>query len=296
MKLLDIVKSSLDKTVKFIFTLEDGIIMEMAYIDNNTGKDIICVSTQSSCAMGCKMCHTTDYIGKLKVRNLTAQEIIGGVRLVCNDINLHQNNRMLLISYMGCGEPLLNVDGVIGSMIELRKQFTQIRFAIATMLPKSHWNSFFTLTKNIYDGKLPVKIHLSLHSPIDAVRAEWLPNALEIAPSIAALSFYRAITGNAVEIHYTIIDGVNNREVDIAALCRLLSEAKIPVKFLKFNEKTTLDAKSAVLPEKVIKYFELLGIQYEFYTPPGADIGSSCGAFDMSIYLEYNSTTGSYNV
>lgn len=288
MKLLTTIKSKIDKTVKFIFLMDDTLIMEMAYIDNNTGKDIICVSSQSACAMGCKLCHTTDYIGKLKVRNFTAEEITGGVRWVCNEMNLHLNTRMLLISYMGCGEPMLNVAHIVDSMIALRGMFSKIRFAIATMLPETHWVQFFTLTQAVREYALPVKIHLSLHSALEDCRGTLIPRALPIEPSIKALQFYQAATGNAVELHYALIKDVNDSHNDLTALFYLLHKSKIPIKFMPYNEKTTSVWKKGDI---LADYIELLienGISHEFYTPPGLDVGASCGQFLFDYYVKYN--------
>ena len=67
--------SKVDKTIKYVFKLHDGLIMETTYIDNNTGKDIICVATQTMCGMGCSFCHLTDYIGVLKNRNISKDAI-----------------------------------------------------------------------------------------------------------------------------------------------------------------------------------------------------------------------------
>ena len=129
------------------------------------------------------------------------------------------NLRPLLISYMGCGEPLLNYKQVKDSMILLRDTYQTIkvpliRFAIATSLPEFAWINFFNLTNEIHKEKLPVKIHLSLHYTIDSIRKDWMPNSLSILPSLVALEYYKKITNNSVEIHYTLIDGVNDTERD----------------------------------------------------------------------------------
>lgn len=288
MTTLDTIKSKLDKTVKYIFRLDDGLIMEMAYIDNNTNKDIICVPSQTACAMGCKFCHTTDYKTRLKIRNVTEYELLKGIQYVAAEHDLFSNRRLLLISYMGCGEPLLNVSNVFGSMYSLMhcSVFKHVRFAIATMIPKNDWVNFSSLVKDIQQYKLPVKMHLSLHFPTEQVRREWMPNALAIEPSLDLLTFYRHLTGNSIEVHYTPIKDVNDSFDDMNGLSLLLFQRQIPVKFLKFNEKDTLNAQAGIVDTS---HFDDLGLPYEFYTPPGLDIGASCGQFLFDYYLKYNS-------
>ena len=91
MKCLDKIKSKVDKTVKYIFSLSDGLIAEVAYIDKDDGKDILCVSTQTACSMGCKFCHLTDTLGKLNVHNISAEDISKMVSKTYSDLGLNNH-------------------------------------------------------------------------------------------------------------------------------------------------------------------------------------------------------------
>jgi 23S rRNA (adenine2503-C2)-methyltransferase len=294
MKLIDTVKSKVDKTVKYIFRMDDGLITEMAYIDNGSNKDIICVSSQTACAMGCKFCHTTDVIGKVKIRNITAEEIVRGIRVVCNEQNLHKNQRMLLISYMGCGEPLLNVDNILTSMDMLFAIYGKIRFAVATMIPATHWVKFFEFTNYIESKKLPVKVHLSLHSAIEETRQYLIPNALSIIPSLDALNFYRTMTGNSVEIHYSLIKDVNDTRKELEELWFYIGDYGFPVKFMPYNKKDSLSFEVGSFDMVKWTYaqakyqYRNFDSEYEFYNPPGIDVGASCGQFLFEYYQKYN--------
>ena len=167
MKFIEIIKSKLDSTLKYIFKTDEGLIVEFSYINKNDGKDIICVPSQTMCNLACKFCHTTDFIGKIKNVDLSYAEIFESVTYIIKDLNLSHNNRVLLISFIGTGEPILNVYHILESMIMLKKLeehgFSYVRFAIATSIPKSKWINFYKLTEGIKNNNLPVKIHLSLH-------------------------------------------------------------------------------------------------------------------------------------
>ena len=126
MKLLKVVKSEEDLTIKYIFQTESSLelktsqsVIEFSYINKNDGKNIICLPSQTMCNLGCKFCHTTDFIGKIPVRGVLSEELVEGIKYIHNDQNFKNNPKVLLISFMGCGEPILNVDNVINSMIEL---------------------------------------------------------------------------------------------------------------------------------------------------------------------------------
>ena len=295
MNLLEKIHSKTDNTIKYIFMTQDNLIIELSYINKNDGKDIICVPSQTSCKMKCKFCHITDATDKLINRNLTSQEIKDSIDNVYNDLNLSLNPKPLLISYMGCGEPLLNYKQVKDSMLLLRNEYQTtkvplIRFAIATSLPDFAWINFFNLTNEIHKEKLPVKIHLSLHYTMDSLRKDWMPNSLSILPSLIALEYYKKITKNSVEIHYTLINGVNDTERDAIRLSEFLKYRDIPVKFLFYNEKPSIEFHASSKEKLNIfkRYFDKYNIEYEYYIPPGLDVGASCGQFLMDYYLKYN--------
>ena len=233
------VHSSKDSTVKYIFKTLDNLIVEFSYINKDDGKDIICIPSQTMCNIGCKFCHTTEYIGKIKTRNLSHTEIVHGVEYILSELNIYKLDRTLLISFMGCGEPILNVDNLISSMKYMKTIFelngiSYVRFAIATSIPKHDAEEFFKLTFLIFENNLPVKIHLSLHYTIDLIRKDWMKKSLDIIPSLSAVDFYKKLTGNAVEIHYALIDGVNDTEQDAILLSNFLKDKNNSLSSLSF--------------------------------------------------------------
>lgn len=292
MKLVKVVESTEDNTLKYIYKNDNDLIVEFSYINKNDGKDIICVPTQTMCNLGCKFCHTTDHIGKIKSVNLTSDEIYEGVTYIIDDLNLVSNNRTLLVSYMGCGEPVLNVDNVARSMDSLKRLeeegFPLVRFAIATSIPKNNWIDFNKLTKHIKENNLPVKVHLSLHYTVDGQRKKWMPASLDIESSIACVDFYHKYTGNPVEIHYALIDDVNDSEEDAIILSNLLKGKGFNVKFLFYNEKDSIEYHASNTDRlKIFKVFlDENSIPFEYYIPPGLSIGASCGSFLMDYYSQ----------
>ena len=285
------IKSRVDNTVKFVF-LSEGQIIEFSYIDKNDGKDIICVPTQTGCLMGCKFCFLSDY--DLAVRNLDAAEISSGVNYVITDLGLlerRQPNRVLLVSYMGCGEPLCNLRGVIESCVQIRSRYSGVygvvRFAIASLIP--NLKAMDELIGRVSDNQLLFKFHLSLHSPDEEVRKDIAPAARDIKESVALVERFIRQTGTSAEVHYTLMDGINDREEDLRGLIQLLKGRGIPIKFLLYNEKPSVDFKRSEQVQRFRSELEKEGIATEDYHPPGWDIGSSCGQFLMEYYAKFNS-------
>lgn len=286
MELKKKVKSQVDATVKYIFETE-GQVVEFSYIDNNTDKDIICVPCQTMCNMSCTFCHLTDHVGKIPMRDLTGQQIYEGVKYIHHDQAL--GARILHISYMGCGEPLDNLESVLFSMYLVREKYGYVQFGIASIIPKARWEEVNKLINWVLDFDAKVKLHLSLHFHDDERRKEWMPSALGVKPSLDLLNLYHNMTGNPIEIHYTIMEGVNDGVNDYDDLVEVIGGKGFngTVKFMKYSEKDSLDIDRTddVLGERaVLTLTSKYGMKdVEFYEPPGHDIGASCGQFLMEL-------------
>ena len=95
---------SADGTEKFLLRLADGRHIESVFIPD-TPAMTFCISTQVGCAMACAFCLT----GKMGlVRNLTAGEIVGQVRVLADALGLRDKTFNIVL--MGMGEPLHNYD------------------------------------------------------------------------------------------------------------------------------------------------------------------------------------------
>jgi 23S rRNA (adenine2503-C2)-methyltransferase len=117
-----------------------------------------------------------------------------------------------------------------------------------------------------------------------------MPAATPIGPAISALEFYRKFTGQSVEVHYALIDGVNDTIGNAHELVYMLRNRDIPVKLLRYNERKAVDAKAS--EDRIVQYFmrelKFNDIKCEYYVPPGKSVGASCGELLMHYYLKYN--------
>ena len=101
---------STDGTAKFLLRLEDGHLIESVFIPD-TPSNTFCLSTQVGCAMRCGFCLT----GKMGIiRNLTAGEIVGQVRVLTRELGMLQSRFNIVL--MGMGEPLHNYDAVMKAL------------------------------------------------------------------------------------------------------------------------------------------------------------------------------------
>ena len=287
LNVVDTIHSKIDKTIKYVIRLDDGLIAEVAYIDKDEERDIICIGCQTACSCGCKFCHTSDALGKVKNRNLAVAEMEDMAMFVIN--KHHHKGRFSLVSYMGCGEPMMNMLAVSNSMWGINV-FKGAKFALATLMPKSRWDEFFEFTRRVEmsNPKMHVKVHLSLHFTQDNLRHEWMPAAWDIAPSLAALNFYHKATGCPVEVHYALIDGVNDSDATAWELVDLLKPYGMHVKILKYNARGDSKPSSEDRLDDFISVLQHTDTSHEYYEPPGIDVGASCGQFLLDYYYRYN--------
>lgn len=282
MKLIDRIYSKEDNTQKLVFRSKDNAICEVSVVRKGDGKDIFVVPTQTSCSMGCTFCHLTGL--DIPVRNLTMAEIEDLVYDSLNEVGATEDT--LLVSFMGAGEPLMNTVEVLQAALSIKEwlefDYATIRFGLATLMPgEARMRQFTALVR---DYRLPMKLHWSLHHVDPAARKSLMPAALHQEQGAHLLRDYRHQTGNPIEVHYTLIDGVNDTYKHAIALVQLLGD-QIPVKLLRFAPRTDSYLRESKHVDDFERALRGYGLIVEEYCPPGRDIGSSCGQFVVSRYL-----------
>lgn len=294
-ELLETLRSQQDKTVKQVyFNQEADRIVEVSFIDKSDGKDIFCVPTQTSCNLGCKFCHLTGQ--GIPADNLTAAEIVAFVNRFRGAHNtLHEPGKpnvvfgssTLLISYMGSGEPLMNIEGVLGSAQAIwngyMNRYRTVRFAVASIIPSARRMTEFT--DSVLTSGMNFKFHWSLHSANQNHRRTLMPAALPLREAVKLVTEYHAKTNNAVEAHYTLLAGDNDTPEAAKTLYDLLRNTPLTLKVLRYSERNDTNLQRS---EKVDEFFDRLrnlGLdnELEYYAPPGNDIGASCGQFLSKI-------------
>ena len=295
-------KDYTDSTIKGVYQVNNSKIIEVSMLFNRVDRDVLCVPTHHYCNLGCKMCHLTNSKISKPMQRVKADDLI---ECICDMLKKYRRDKKnLLISYMGVGDALMNLDlleNVYKQEFEIKKLgYENIGYAIATMMPN---NNMLALKKLVNELKMPLKVHFSMHSPVDRIRNKLIPSSkvkVEDALNMlliygymvrkdkVILDKYRLIHSDdvAVEIHYTLIEGTNDSDRELTKLIKLLKEYKIPIKFIKFNPIDNLKkSKKELLWVNQIKN-AIPELKVRIYAPPGREIGSSCGEFTKYYYLE----------
>ncbi len=144
--------------------------------------------------------------------------------------------------FMGMGEPMLNLDSVLGAARRLPDLgVTHRRTTISTVgwLPG--------LTRFIDEVEEPVRLALSLHAPEDALRSALMPvnDRYPLEDVIAECLRYVTLRRRKVFVEYVMLDGVND-SVDERprALAALLDRHAFKVNLIPYNPTGMYDGSS----------------------------------------------------
>ena len=301
-------KDNTDGTIKNVYK-DNNKIIEISDLFNNNKRDVVCVPTHNFCSLGCKMCHLTNNKLNKKMNPIRFDNFI---ECLLDSLKYFDNKENLLISFMGVGEPQLNLELIKDvflneDIIKKEYKYKNIGYSVSTMMP---FNNIDELINIVLSNNIPLKLHFSLHSPMDKKRNELIPaTKVSVKKAFELLSTYRKLLNqnetikqeyskfhdnyDFTEIHYTLIDNVNDSDEELNMLYDLLSIYKIPIKFISFNPKD--DLKRSDKEELWIKKLsEINGLIVKRYSPPGREVGSSCGEFTKHYYHEEIETEEGY--
>ena len=270
LKAVEIFKSKLDDTQKYLFALEDGNIIESVRMKYEHGNSV-CISSQVGCRMGCKFCAST--LDGL-VRNLSASEMLDQIY----SIQKLLGERISNIVVMGSGEPMDNYDNIvkfvkiISSDMGLNISQRNITVSTCGIVPK---------IRALADEGLSITLALSLHAPNDEIRKTIMPvaNKYALKDVISACDYYFKKTGRRVSYEYSLVAGVNDNIKEAMNLVKLVNGRNIHINLIPVNPIKERDFKqSDKLKIKAFRDFlEKHKVNATVRREMGRDIDGACG-------------------
>ena len=184
----------------------------------------VCVSTQVGCAVGCRFC-MTGRDGLL--RQLGSAEIVAQVVMARSWTPIRK------VVFMGMGEPAHNLDAVLEA-IDLLGQQGQIAHKQLVFSTVGDPRAF----KALETRRIKPALALSLHTTRADLRRELLPRAPELSPEmlVDAADRYSRLSGYPAQIQWTLLEGVNDGDDELAGIESLLRGRHVMVNFIPFNE------------------------------------------------------------
>lgn len=262
--------SRYDKTVKYLFSFNDGECVESVVMSYKHGWSI-CISTQVGCKMGCTFCAT----GKSGFsRSLKPSEMLAQIESAQRDMDIRISNIVL----MGMGEPLDNFDNVVrfirlvSSDNGLNIGMRHITLSTCGIVPKIY---------ELAELHLGITLSVSLHAPNDEIRTKTMPIARKysIEELLQSCRDYFKTTGRRVTFEYSMISGVNDSDENARELAQRLSGMNCHVNLIPVNtvEGTGYIKSNIKRQQSFIDILAEKNIAATVRRTLGSDINASCG-------------------
>jgi 23S rRNA (adenine2503-C2)-methyltransferase len=260
-------------TIKALFDFAGDKIESV--LMRHDGRNTVCVSSQTACALGCKFCLT----GTLGAgRDLQVDEIITQV-LYFNRILKAENERVTNVVFMGMGEPFLNYNNV---MEAIRKLNDSDWFGIGARKISVSTAGIIPGIEKFMQEDLQLNLSLSLHAPNDKLRSEIMPinRKYPLVELLPIIKKYISHTKRRVMIEYIMLAGVNDSEKQAEELAQVLKEELKELFFvnlIRYNETGKFKPSSTQVVNKFKKILEKNKIEVVERYRFGRDIKAACG-------------------
>lgn len=258
---------SIDGTVKYLFRVTDGQMIESVYIPEND-RATLCVSSQAGCKMNCRFCMT----GKQGFHgSLTAAEILNQI------FSIPESEKLTNIVFMGMGEPMDNYGEVMRAIAVLTGKWglawSPKRVTVSTI------GKMAELRRLCEESD--VHIAISVHSPFHTERLSLMPveKAYPIAKVMEMLKSYDFEHQRRLSVEYIMWSGLNDDTVHADALAKLLSGLKVRVNLIRFHAIPGVDLKTSD-EQRMVAFRDRLndkGIVCTIRRSRGEDIMAACG-------------------
>lgn len=270
LRLIERYESKIDGTIKYLFDLGDGNIIESVLMKYRYGYSA-CISSQVGCKMACSFCASSK---ASFARNLSSGEMLSQIITIQKEEGIRVSN----VVVMGIGEPLDNYDNLIRFLREASsKDGLNISYRKISVSTCGLVNEIYRLAKE----RLPITLSISLHSPFDGERTQMMPinKVHSIEELMTACREYVKMTSRRISFEYAMIAGVNDtidhakeliRLVD-GILCHinLIPVNKIPEADYRRSERGQIESFERVLKKR--------GLSVTIRRELGPDIEAACG-------------------
>ena len=273
-----IVQESADGTVKYLFELPDGMLIETVLMRQHYGLSV-CVTTQVGCNIGCTFCAS----GLIKKqRDLNNGEIVAQIMLVQKYFDERgQDERVSHIVVMGIGEPFDNYNNVLNF---IRTINDDKGMAIGARHITVSTSGLAHKIREFANEGVQVNLAVSLHAPNNELRSSIMKinRAFPIEKLFAAIEYYIETTNRRVTFEDIMLNEVNDGVEQALELAELLKNIKklSYVNLIPYNPVSEHDQYSRSPKERVMVFYDTLkkkGINCVVRQEHGTDIDAACG-------------------
>ncbi|MDT3428318.1 23S rRNA (adenine2503-C2)-methyltransferase [Paenibacillus forsythiae] len=271
-------QESIDGTVKYLFRLPDGNLIETVLMRQKYGL-AVCVTTQVGCNIGCSFCAS----GLLsKSRDLSSGEIVEQIMQV--QLDLDRKGRDETVSHvvvMGIGEPFDNFENLVDFLLIIKNQKG---LNIAGRHITVSTSGLADKIIEFADRELQVNLAISLHAPNNELRTRIMKinRAIPIEKLMHALDYYLEKTKRRTTLEYILLRDVNDQQEHALELAELIGGygPLVNVNLIPYNPVDEHSQYQRSDRETVRAFFDTLkkqGVSVSTRLEQGTDIDAACG-------------------
>ncbi|MGH7482675.1 MAG: 23S rRNA (adenine(2503)-C(2))-methyltransferase RlmN [Longimicrobiales bacterium] len=263
---------SRDGTAKHLWRMGDGELVESVLIPTGA-RQTLCISSQAGCAMACAFC-ATGWSGYR--RQLTAGEIVAQFRGARRWSLETGRGPVTNIVFMGMGEPLMNMTGVMPALSLLNGAYgvgaRRITVSTVGVAPG---------IRALADRPEQFRLAVSLHAPNHELRQRIVPieRKYPIPVLMDALHTFEQAGGRRITFEYVMIEDVNDAPELAVELADLVAPFSAHVNLIPYNPFPGPNWRPS--PAERIRAFadvlERRGVPATIRAPRGRDIAAACG-------------------
>ena len=271
-----------DGSVRYLLNLTDAVGVEQtkrsaarveAVFMPSEGRQTICISTQTGCAVDCHFCLTAQ-LGL--VRNLTAGEMLAQVLIALEDHRESPAPRTNVV-LMGQGEPLLNYEPV---MTALRIMLDPNGMGLAARHVTLSTSGIVPGIERMAQEKIRPKLAISLNASTDEERDAIMPinRKYPLEALIAACRKYPLRPREQLTFEYVLLGGFNDSPEDARRVARLIAGIRAKVNLIPWNPGELPFEKPA--PARIEEFRKILadkGMLVFVRSSRGQDVMAACG-------------------
>lgn len=274
----EIKQESSDGTIKYLFKLSDGNVIETVLMRFNYGLSV-CVTTQVGCNIGCTFCAS----GLLKKsRDLSSGEIVEQIMNVQKHMDEKgEEERVSHIVVMGIGEPFDNFTNLM-DFINVVNDDRGLNIGARHITVSTSG-----LAHKIYewaDTGTQVNLAISLHAPNNELRTciMKINKAFPIEKLMASVDYYLEKINRRITYEYIMLKDVNDHKAEAKQLAKLLHDKRhlSYVNLIPYNSVDEHNQYQRSDSAQIQAFYETLkanGINCGVRWENGADIDAACG-------------------
>ena len=271
-------QESADGTIKFLFKLQDGNLIETVLMRNKFGLSV-CVTTQVGCSIGCSFCAS----GLLtKKRDLTSGEMVEQIMKVEQHLDQEkQNERVSHVVVMGIGEPFDNFKNLVDFLLIIKDDQG---LAIAARRITVSTSGLADKIYEFADLNLQVNLAISLHATNNELRTQIMKinRVFPIEKIMQAVYYYLGKNKRRITLEYILLKDVNDSREHAHELADLIGDDghRANVNLIPYNPVDEHSQYQRSEQESMRAFYDTLkkrSINCSIRLEHGTDIDAACG-------------------